>query len=89
MNPDIIKLSVVISTFANNNVINIFLMSPKIFLTVSFSDCSCGIASKNVYFLLTYIGIKIGAAWWYYSLLSVGFVVKILNAGIKLGKEAG
>ena len=40
------------------------------------------------YFLLTYIGIKIGAAWWYYALCSVGFVVKILNAGIKLGKEA-
>jgi hypothetical protein len=40
------------------------------------------------YFLLTYIGIKIGAAWWYYALAGVGFVLKILNAGIKLGKEA-
>lgn len=41
------------------------------------------------YFLLAYIGIKIGAAWWYYALCSVGFAIKILDTGIKLGKEAG
>lgn len=41
------------------------------------------------YFLLAYIGIKINAVWWYYGLVAVGFVLKTLNAGIKLGKEAG
>lgn len=40
------------------------------------------------YFLLTYIGIKIGVAWWYYALCALGFILKVLNAGIKLGKEA-
>lgn len=40
------------------------------------------------YFLLAYIGIKVSAAWWYYALLSVALVIKILNAGVKLGKES-
>jgi hypothetical protein len=40
------------------------------------------------YFLLAYIGIKISAAWWYYGLVTVGFVLKIFNAGINIGKEA-
>ena len=39
------------------------------------------------YFLLIYIGIKINAAWWYFALVGVGLIFKILNAGVKLGEE--
>lgn len=41
-----------------------------------------------LYFLFAYIGIKVGAAWWYYALCVFCFILKILDAGIKLGKEA-
>ena len=40
------------------------------------------------YFLLVYIGIKVGAAWWFYAIAAVGFALKTINAGIKIGKEA-
>lgn len=39
--------------------------------------------------LLTYIGLAIDAPWWYFALISFACLVKILNAGIKLGKEVG
>jgi hypothetical protein len=38
-------------------------------------------------FLLIYIGLEISAPWWYFALVSVTCLIKILNAGIKLGKE--
>lgn len=39
--------------------------------------------------LFIYIGVQIGAPWWYYTLLGIGCLFKILNAGIRLGKKAG
>ncbi len=39
--------------------------------------------------LFIYIGIQIGAPWWYYTLLGVVSLVKIFGAGAKLGKKAG
>lgn len=37
--------------------------------------------------LLLYLGIQIGAPWWYYALLSGFCLCKILKSGIKIGKE--
>lgn len=39
--------------------------------------------------LFIYIGIYISAPWWYYALLGVFWLFKILQAGVKLGKKAG
>lgn len=39
--------------------------------------------------LLTYIGFAIDAPWWYFALTTFACLVRILNAGIKLGKEVG
>ncbi len=39
------------------------------------------------YFCLIYIGVQIGAAWWYYLLIGLGMMIKtgaaILNAAAK------
>lgn len=39
--------------------------------------------------LFIYVGVQIGAPWWYYALLGFLGLVKILNAGINLGKKVG
>lgn len=39
--------------------------------------------------LFIYIGVQIGAPWWYYTLIGVVFFTKMLSAGIKLGKKVG
>ena len=38
-------------------------------------------------FLLTYIGIEIDAPWWYFALVVGSCLLKMLSAGIELGKE--
>lgn len=40
-------------------------------------------------FLFIYIGIQISAPWWYYTLLGLMFVVKVLGFGIKCGEKVG
>lgn len=37
--------------------------------------------------LFIYIGVHISAPWWYYALLGVVSLFKILDFGIKLGKK--
>lgn len=39
--------------------------------------------------LFIYIGVQIGAPWWYYTLLGVGFWVKAIGFGIKWGEKVG
>ena len=39
--------------------------------------------------LFIYIGIRLSAPWWYYALLGVVSLFKILGAGIKFGKKVG
>lgn len=38
--------------------------------------------------LFIYIGCRVAAPWWYYTLLGVSALVKVLAAGVKLGKKA-
>lgn len=37
---------------------------------------------------LMWIGAKLSAPWWYYTLLAVIAVVRIIDLGIKIGKAA-
>ena len=39
--------------------------------------------------LFIYIGVQIGAPWWYYALLCAVCLLKIFKAGAKLGKKVG
>ena len=36
------------------------------------------------YALLIYIGVRIGAAWWYYLLIALGVLIKIVEALINV-----
>lgn len=38
--------------------------------------------------LLAWIGAQLSAPWWYYTLLAVFAVVRIIDLGIKIGKAA-
>lgn len=39
------------------------------------------------YICLLYIGVQIGAAWWYYVLLALGVCMKMVSAVIEAAKD--
>lgn len=39
------------------------------------------------YICLLYIGVQIGAAWWYYVLLCLGVCMKMISAVINVMKD--
>lgn len=38
--------------------------------------------------LLIWIGVSMSAPWWYFALLSVSVIAKMVDLGIKMGKKA-
>lgn len=40
-------------------------------------------------FLLIYTGVQISAPWWYYTLVGISFLIKVLGFGIKWGEKVG
>jgi hypothetical protein len=39
--------------------------------------------------LLFYLGIEIDAPWWYFVLLALSAVAKLVSAGIEIGEQMG